>query len=393
MRNRAYLGLAVVAGVLISTVPVGAQSEQWLQYRSAREASEITGGLSMLQLSLRNAKPADLVLPEGMSENAVFARWSTPMVEGGGLWLALDRAAESGLRSSLYIDSDADGRLDDETAQTAYRIDQYSAYFGPVKVIFQIADGPVTYHLNLRFHVYDSNNRRLYASAGGWYEGDVTVGGTKHRCVLLDYNANGTFDDRSADPGQCDRIRINDKNTTDASFVGKYLDIDGTLYQPEIARDGAFVKLPKAQDVAYGTVKLGQKISDLSAGGENGLFVVKPENGSAKLPAGDYRVIEWTVESKDDSGASWKMQAIGGSSGTAFGVKAAAETALEVGEPIDAVVEVSVREGTHSFNQRLQGRHGERIVLTRNGARPQAPRLNIRSKDGTYDRTYSFSYG
>jgi hypothetical protein len=53
----------------------------------------------------------------------------------------------------------------------------------------------------------------------------------------------------------------------------------------------------------------------------------------------------------------------------------------------------SYREGSYSFSQQLVGRNGENVTLMRNGARPQAPQLNIKSKDGTYDRTYTFSYG
>ncbi len=395
MRSRAYLGMAVLAVILTATAPGEAQSEQWLQYRSAREASQIAGGLSTRQLTMTDSQPVGVALPEFKSDSPVFAQWSTPMVESGTLWIALDRTTSSSSPNILYIDSNGDGRLDDETGQAAYRMDQYYSYFGPVKVIFQIPDGPVTYHLNLRVYTRDSSNRRMYISAGGWYEGDVTVGGQKKHCVLLDYNANGTFNDRSPQPGECDRIRISERNTLDALFVGKYLQIDGTLYAPEIARDGAFVKLPRAEGVKYGTVKLAENITALSAGGENGQFILKPENGIAKLPVGTYGITEWAVERKDDRGIQWKLQGqgTGAPETNAFTVSETEEAALEIGEPIQAALEAREREGTYSFSQGLRGRHGERIALTRNGARPQAPRLNIRNKDGTYDRTFSFAYG
>ena len=60
---------------------------------------------------------------------------------------------------------------------------------------------------------------------------------------------------------------------------------------------------------------------------------------------------------------------------------------------IISTVSASSREGSYSFNQELLGKNGERIELLRNGSRPQAPKLNIKNADGTYDRTYSFSYG
>ncbi|MBN1507112.1 MAG: hypothetical protein JW955_09725 [Sedimentisphaerales bacterium] len=392
MSIRAYSHPAVLTAALVLAVAAGAQDEQWLQYRSAREASQITGSLYTIQVELSGERPAGVELPSFAGEAPFFGKWSTPMVESGGLWIALDRAAESGLHGLLYIDSDGDGRLDDENPETAYRIDQYNAYFGPVKVVFQVEDGPVTYHLNVRFYGPNAN-RRLYVSAGGWYEGDIVVGDKKKHCVLLDYNANGTFNDRSPDPQQCDRIGITEKNVANAVFVGRYLEVDGTLYEPEIARDGACVKLAKAADVKYGTVRLAEGVSALSAGGENGQFALKPENGVARLPAGKYRVAEWTLERNDDGGAQWKLRGTASSGFSSFNVSETGEAALEIGEPVVAVVQATAREGTYSFNQSLKGRHGERIELTRNGAQPQAPRLTIRSKDGTYDRTFSFSYG
>lgn len=392
MRKTAYLGLTVLTAILISSVPAAGQGEQWLQYRSAREASQIAGALRTIQLDLAEEKPPGLELPESAGAGTVFAQWPTPMAASGSLWIALERAADSGSAGSLYIDCDGDGRLDDEAACAPYRIDQYNAYFGPVKVIFQVEDGPVTYHLNARFYTSGASSR-LYVSAGGWYEGDITVGGTKQHCTLLDYNANGTFNDRSPDPAQCDRIRISEKNTTDSVFVGKYLEIGDTLYQPEIARDGAFIKLAEATGVTYGTVRLAETVSQLSAGGANGQFTLRPEKGAVKLPLGKYRITEWILERQDDSGAQWKMQGIGTADAGSFEVSETEETALEIGEPVVAVVQSAQRAGTYNFNQELRGRRGERITLTRNGAQPQAPRLNIRNQDGTYDRTFSFSYG
>lgn len=392
MRDKAYVSLAILVSLLIWAGSAGAQGEQWLQYRSAREAATIVGSLSTVALSVSETAPEGVELPEFAGDGPLFARWTTPMVPGGGLWLALDRTNASGLPNSLYVDSNGDGRLSDETATTAYRMDQYYTYFGPVKVVFQVADGPVTYHLNLRFYS-SGQTKRLYASAGGWYEGDLTIDGTTHHCVLLDYNANGTFNDRSADPSRSDRIAVGPGATSEPVFVGKYLDVAGALYEPQIARDGAFVKLAKAQNVAYGTVQVPECISGLSVGGENGQFIRSPENGTIELPTGAYRITAWTIDRQDDNGAKWSLRGYGASGASPFDVAQGAETAVEIGEPVTALLAATGKDGTYSFSQSLRGRQGESISLMRNGAQPQAPRLNIRSKDGTYDRTFSFSYG
>ena len=358
----------------------------------ARELG-LLGGVQPQALEISAEKPAGVELPQFKVENPFFAKWSTPMVKSGHLWVALDRAHKQGPYDVLYIDSNGNGHLNDETAVTAYRTDQYSTYFGPVKVIFEIGDGPVTYHLNFRAYAYDERNRRLYASSGGWYEGDITLGGQKKHCVLFDYNANGTFNDKSANAAECDRIRIGEEGGQDARFVGNYIEVGRILYRPEIARDGACIKLVRAEDVKFGSVRLPEGITQVSANGENGLFIRKPEKGIASLPVGQYRIYDWLIDRQDDKGTQWRLQGSGAAAKNAFEVTEANEGVLSIGEPVVATLDASQGKGTHSFRHTLEGRDGERIELTRNGAQPQAPKVRIKSADGTYDRTYSFSYG
>jgi hypothetical protein len=315
------------------------------------------------------------------------------MVESGHLWIVLDQVHKQGPYDLLYIDSNANGKLDDENAAKAYRTDQRSAYFGPLKVIFEVEDGPVTYHLNINAFQYGTNDNRLYASSGGWYEGDITVGGEKKHCVLFDYNANGAFDDKSANAGDCDRIRIGKQGGQDTLFTGNYIEIDETLYRPEIARDGAYIKLTKAEDVEYGSVRLPESITEFSANGENGLFILKPEKAVASLPVGKYCVYDWSIERQDEKGTNWKLKGSELGEKNLFDITEGKEAVLSIGEPVVATLDTSERQGTHSFRHNMRGRAGERIELTRNGAQPRAPKVNIKNAEGTYDRTYSFQYG
>jgi len=391
MRKRIYIQLAVGIGLLILVSQVPAQQEQWLQYHSSREARQILGEMGSQTLELSTQQPAGVKLPQFKGESQLFAKWPTPMVKSGWLWIVLDRTHEQGPYDLLYIDSNGNGSLDDETVVTAYRTDQRSAYFGPVKVIFEVEDGPVTYHLNFRSDQYADT--RLNASSGGWYEGNITIGGQKKHCVLFDYNVNGAFNDKSANAAECDRIRIGRQGGQGTLFTGKYIKIEETIYQPEIARDGACINLTKAENVKFGSVRLAEAITQLSANGENGLFILKPEKGVASLPVGKYRVYDWAVERQDEKGTNWKLKGSGLSEKNLFDITEGKETELSIGEPIVATLDASEREGTHSFRHNMKGRAGERIELTRNGARPQAPKVNIKSTDGTYDRTYSFQYG
>jgi len=393
MIKRIYTQLIVGIVLLILVSQVPAQQEQWLQYHSSRDTGQILGGMGLKSLEPTKDKPGGVKLPQFKGQDQLFARWHTPMVKSGHLWVALDRTHKQGPYDMLYIDSNANGSLDDETAVAAYRTDQSSAYFGFVKVIFEVEDGPVTYHLNFNSYQYGTDESRLYASCGGWYEGDITVEGQKKHCVLFDNNANGTFNDKSMNAGEIDRIRIGRQGGQDTLFTGNYIKVDGTLYRPEIAQDGAFIKLTKAENVSFGSVRLPESITEFSANGENGLFILKPEKGVASLPVGKYRVYGWAVERQDEKGTKWKLEGSGLGEKNIFDITEGKEAALSVGEPIVATLDASEREGTYSFSHSMKGRAGERIELTRNGARPQAPKVRIKSADGMYDRTYSFQYG
>jgi len=393
MINKRTVLLSIGIHLLVFAISP-AQQEHWLRYHSASELSIIGSGGYVKSLKLDVEKPSDMKPPEFKSDKPYFAKWPTPMVEAGHLGVACDRSHKHGPYDLLYIDSNRNGHLDDETVVKANRTDQYSAYFGPVKVIFEIEDGPVTYHLNFQFYGYENRSTRLYASSGGWYEGDITVDGVKKHCVLFDYNANGTFNDKSLNATECDRVRLDKKGVESIRFVGNYIDVDGVLYQPEIARDGAFIKLTKADGVQTGEVRVPEGITQFSAGGENGLFILKPKKGFASLPVGQYRVNDWMLEQKDEQGTTWQLKGAGPpDKGTLFDVAVEKAAEFSIGEPVISTLSASSREGTFNFRYNMEGRDGERIELTRNGARPRAPKLHIKSKDGTFDRTYSFQYG
>ena len=393
MRNRIYIQLAVGIGLLILVSQVSAQQEQWLQYHCSREAGQILGETGSQTIQLSSEQPTGVKLPQFKGQKQLFASWATPMVKSGWLWMALDRTHEQGPYDLLYIDSNANGNLDDETAEAPYRMDQQNAYFGPVKVIFEVEDGPVTYHLNFSSYQPRTGGNELYASSGGWYEGDITVGAEKKHCVLFDYNANGTFNDKSANAGDCDRIRISKQGGQETLFTGNYIVVDETLYRPEVARDGACIKLSKAENVRFGTVRLPESITQFVANGENGLFMLKPEKAVASLPIGRYCVYDWAIERQDEKGTNWKLKSSVLSEKNVFDITEDKQAVLSIGEPIIAILDASESEGTHSFRHSMKGRAGESIELTRNGTQPQAPKVCIKSADGTYDRTFSFQYG
>ncbi|MBE0536519.1 MAG: hypothetical protein IH624_12710 [Phycisphaerae bacterium] len=390
-RIRGFVLTVFIAAVILVSA-VGAQEEQWLNYRSAREGAEMPGDVRLVEVALSEEAPKGIELPRFENEGPLFGAWATPMVENGRLWIAVDRTHKGGLCDRLLIDSNGDGRLADETALQAYKQDQHRTYFGPVKVIFQVEDGPVVYHLNFQFY-RSGSIKRLYACSGGWYEGEITVGETKKQCVLIDHNVNGAFNDKSIGPGDCDRLLVGGNAPQDLRFVGRFVEIDGVLYRQRIAKDGACLTLTRAEDVKFGRVRAPGGITQFSAGGENGSFLRVPEDGIASLPVGLYCVNHWDIERRDGQGLVWRMNGSFSARGTMFDVREGAESELAIGEPIVATLNASGDKGQYSFRQGLKGNYGETIALTRNGSRPPPPKLRIRNKDGTYDQTRSFEYG
>ncbi len=370
-----------------------AQKEQWLDYHVDRE------GRGYRFLTLTTNAPPNVKLPK-FNATPYFAQWQTPL-DKAGRWLCLDRTKKSGLYDRIYFDTTGNGRLDDETAVGAMRSDQYSAYFEPVRVVFKGEDGPITYHLGFRFSQYDGGDVNLYVSSAGYYAGKVDIGGKKRPIELVDENVNGTFNDCGADMSDSDCIRV-DGDKVGERYLGKLLEVDGQFYQVEVARDGAFIKLQKAENVVLGSVRVPESISEFIAYGENGHFVRKPSKGEFTLPAGKYRIQQWKINRKDDKGAAWELMAYNFNDSARFEATAAKPVSLEVGEPMRAVMEVeepTARRGSRettkqlSFSLRFQGRYGETLQIMKGNQRPRGPRLTLTSLDGTYRYTNNFQFG
>jgi hypothetical protein len=385
-----FMQLLLIVSVMAPGVV--ARGEQWLQYRSAVEARQIVGDMGYNLRQPASDKPEGIKLPEFKSPQPLFLEWKTPMAASGTAWLAFDKSDPNGRYDRLYIDTNVNGDLSDDPACEPYRRDSNVSTFGPLRIVFSSPDGPITYHLVAELRVYPQQTYCLLSPAC-WYEGPITVGGVRKHCTLIDYNVNGVFNDKSGDAAQCDRIRIGEEGGRDTRYVGNFIEVDGKLYRPEIARDGACITLTEATDVSWGTIQVAENITSFGAGGLNGLFLRTPQNGVVRLPVGDYRVEHWSIAKKDDRGARWELRADSVGAPATFSVMQDQEKELLIGEPVYSQAQRRQSGSIHTFSQSLQGRNGERLTLIRNGSQPPPPRLHIRNRDGTYDRALSFEYG
>jgi hypothetical protein len=178
--------------------------------------------------------------------------------------------------------------------------------------------------------------------------------------------------------------------------------VDGQFYQIEVARDGAFLKLQKAENIVLGQVRVPETISEFVAFGENGHFVRQPAKGEFTLPAGKYRIQDWKINRKDDRGATWELSANNFNDSARFEVAADKPVSLEVGEPMRAVMQIQeptrqpgARDANRqmTFSLRFEGQYGESLSIMKGNERPRGPRLTLTSLDGTYRYTNTFEFG
>lgn len=366
-------------------------SPQWLQYHTSPQARDMVGGSSSFHRP-EQQKP-DVAIPELQTETPLYVKWATPMDPAGHRWMVFDKKNKYGLCNILYFDTNGNGRLDDDAKIEGMQINQYEVEFYKVPVLFDSPDGPVTYHMNVQFYSYNEPSTYVYTMTGCWYEGTVEIDGNKQRIVLVDSNVNGSFDDKSED-FDSDQITIGPEGNQFTAYVGNYLEYKDKLYHLNIARDGAFVELTPAPDVAYGTVVLPKALTTITVGGTNGQYTRQVTDGQIRLPEGSYRVRNWAVNRTDDKGVEWSLQGSYPNPNEPFTVKEdAAASLFKIGEPVFSRIQVYQRDGSLSLNQSLQGQMGERVTLQKANRQAPAPKINIRNKTGQYDRTFSLEYG
>ncbi len=150
------------------------------------------------------------------------------------------------------------------------------------------------------------------------------------------------------------------------------LEVDGKLFNVEVARDGAFIKVQKpAENVTLGAVRVPANISEFAAFGANGYFVRKPTNGEFTLPAGQYRMFHWTINRKDQNGAAWTLSGHNFPDTANFEVAAGKTAALDIGEPVQAVLKADEQPDRQiTFRLSFVGHQKEAIEMLRDGQRP-----------------------
>jgi hypothetical protein len=284
-----------------------------------------------------------------------------------------------------------------------------------------------------------------YVSAGlqaaCYREGQVEVGGKTRRVVLIDFNSNGRFDDRTEVREIGGGIRpvfgdvlLWDPESTPMSPLGAYdrmqsqvarfAPIDGRLYELSISPGADRLTLSSAT-VSVGRVTLPSDGFRATVYGEAGLMRVEGDRAEpVPVPAGTWKLLSYTIdrtgydegEEPAPDAESSALQSLAGallqsaapkaaaytrltavSSGEAFEVRKDETIRLPFGPPYRPVVTASkpLRPGERAqLGLALVGRGGERCSsLMVKGKRPDKPQFTILSPDEEEVATGNFEYG
>lgn len=379
----------VARGLIVLALALGgsafAQKEQWLEYHPITEPE------SYQFLELSTNPPPGMAVPK-CNAQPYFGHWTTPM-DPAGRWLCLDRNRKSGPYDRIFVDAAGTGKFDEKAVIIAKRMDSYNAFFDPVKIVFKGEDGPVAYHLLVRSVLYDGGKPELLLSSGGSYVGSVEIGGQKRRIELIDGNVNGSFNDQGPALGERDSLVIKGAAKDSRRYLGRMVEVDGAFYRIEVARDGAYVKIQKAENVVLGQVRVPETISEFVAVGENGHFVRKPVKGEFTLPVGRYRPVGWTIERKDGKGAAWTLNGYGFQKNSEFDVAASQAAVVAAGEPVRVLLQRDEGSSPIDFRLEFRGPSDETVRFLKGGQNPSPPKLMLASADGVYHWTNSFEFG
>lgn len=276
---------------------------------------------------------------------------------------------------------------------------------------------------------YGRRGPNLLVSPNCAYLGEFAVGGAGFRLALYDSTANGTFDDAATRPTG---MRFGDRGlyahgdvlsltTADrvgrsgGSLLGSFLAIGERLFHVRVdVPGGRMVLSPPAQ--AVGTLELPgpmRSLTMLSEAGDDALMMVLVGDRVA-VPAGSWRLFNYQLTKKDEWGDEWSLQGRGTEDTPVVSVPPTGTVRLAVGEPLQAVVEISdmylrqaAAKGSLRFSlglygnqkeaisdlSRLSGSNTQHKLAKRSSNRPEEATYRIVKPDGELIASGSFEYG
>jgi hypothetical protein len=317
----------------------------------------------------------------------------------------LDKSApDAAYYDALWLDVNLNKTFEDTERFALPASDRRNQASITVPVTIETEAGPSSQYFKVYAQVRDKYAYIRYSSAG-YYIAQVKFGDKSHRVVLLDYNSNGRYDDKTVGNRRGDRILIdyNDdgkfenqyQREGEVAYINKYLYVDGVYYGLQVAPNGSSLTLTQPE-VQLGKLQVEEPNVALTISGANGKYRYSREAGNEPfmIPVGDY-VVEQATVSRRDGGALWSLRSDQGR-GSSFTVEEGKEAVVNVGAPITASISVSkTRDGAASVSLDMKGVDGLVYHVQKDGNdfMNEAPKLLVKLKDGKWEKRYAFSFG
>lgn len=307
----------------------------------------------------------------------------------------------------LYADTNNNEDLTDENPIRAiYLGDAFT--FGPIPLQIEVNGKRQVYHAMVEMTERGPDTCRLYSVC--YTLGTVALGAKKYTVALVDKNANGLFNDtpklEGEEPFRGDYLLVdlNGNGQFDYEYpvseevlagASRFV-LDGKVYRVEKRADGL------AMTVRQDNTPLVEVRSDfaqfqLLLMNEMGILSIRSVSGAARIPAGNYGVLNWVVRKQDASGRLWQVQ--GGYNITMpkpppLVVQPGVSPRFQLSAPLKVKIQVDRVGGDYLFSLQFTTASGEQIsAITADGSRPPQPRLRILGEDGSELAVLKFEYG
>ena len=338
--------------------------------------------------------------PQGLPAEITYFRFGP---EGQHTWVL----ATSGEKPLLYVDTDRDGNLAEETPVLGTRGESGITFAG---ASVPGADGR-SVRVRMNSHTREASRAPgcLHVAAAGYCTGQVRLAGKAYRVAMIDGNLSGRYDDvlaGSASNRRLDAVVIDlngngqferfdpEQNPPEWAPLAKALTVGGACYAVTVAADGSQIQLT-ATKPAYGWLDLGPHRPTLGVFSDFGYQRIETQGVKVRVPAGRYAAVSLELL-KSDGTADWRLQLARdpGRLGT-FVVEPGQTFSMPLGPPLVPTADVGQTERIVRLDYRLEGRSGERYApaVMKGSTRVPPPQVEIVDSTGKIIYSGQFAYG
>ena len=385
-----------------------------LAWREVPSNSQLTG-LAIQILQPLTAKPEGVRdLPEGFDRPCYYE------INSGNRRIPLVLSLSE--RPRLCLDADGNGELSQERSWGATLIREGKDFgntwrFGPISPISQDSSGEAEsgFYVDC-FQV--SAPAPLFTRPVSFKTGKLRLAGRTYRVAVVDGDCDGRFRsllslplDRAWRLPECDVFAIDWTRDGEFGFspfggsevvpLGHLIQMANTYYALDIAPDGTSLTLT-ATKPEFGTLVIEPNGPTVGLKLWSDAADQYLQGRQWQLPAGKYKAIHATLETRDTSGDVWSFSSNLSSAFTRLGVleffeiRPGETTTIRIGSPFVVKAEVQkMSAGMVSIDAVLVGYAGEQYQagFQRNGKRAPEPTFQIVDEKGRVLVADKFQYG